>query len=668
MGTRAGYPEVPRKRVASVRLRAYAAAAGFGRGGVRGDTARRRTVLVRLLRYAYRLEPRTLALGLSARVLIAALTVAAPILVGQAIGRLPDAIARGADPAFIAVLAALLTVLLLNNVLGLVGETTATRISGTVEKDCTLRMGHAVSSRPGLATLDDPDVMSRVQKVRGRRWEIDVSVRQAQGPVIAQVLSLVGTAVALGITANWWLPAAMVAGWVGETVFVSRLIAREMDLWSGQTEPQKHAWYAFQQGMGKSAKEIRIFGLAGYFRQRHWDNMTAAFAPYWRRRRRNAVTNVAVMGGRVLITAGSLAYTGWQAGRGGLGLTQVATALPLILSIGQADTWMFGMIGRGSAVLTWLEELAIADPSSGVPVARAAARAPVEAPVTTGTPPEIVFDDVTFTYPRADNPILSGLSMTLPSGEAVALVGVNGAGKSTLVKLLAGTYAPDHGRVLVDGVDLATLDDDARARWQRRVAPITQDFIRLPLCAGDNVELGTGQTWAGRIDLDTWPGAAALDATALERTARRAGITDLIERLPSGWKTPLDKTITGGTDLSGGEWQRIGLARALRAVAVGADVLVLDEPAAALDVQAESRLVDGYLDLAQHVTSLVISHRFSVVRPVPLIYVLESGRIVERGSHAELMVVDGRYRTMFSLQASRYVEAAEAADRSGAES
>lgn len=614
--------------------------------------------MLRLLRYAHQLEPRVLALGVGSRVVYAALTVLAPLLVGQAIGRLPRAIDQGADTTFVLVVAVLLCVLLLSNMITLVGETTATRLASAVEKDATLRMGQALSGRPDLASLDDPDVLAKMQKVRGRRWEIEASVRQAQGPVIAQVLSLVGTAIALAVTISWWVPAAMVLAWLGETVFLSRLIAREMDLWSGQTEPQKHAWYAFQQGMGKSAKEIRIFGLAGYLQERHWSSMTAAFSPYWRRRRRTALVNVAVMGGRVTVTAGALAFTGWRASHGHLDLTGLATALPLILTIGQADTWMFGMIGRGSAVLTWLQELAIADPSGGIPVARTTPREPgaVDVPAGSG-PPEIVFDDVTFHYPGADRPILDGFTMRFPAGEAVALVGVNGAGKSTLVKLLAAGYRPDRGRILIDGVDLAALDDTARALWQRRVAPITQDFIRLPLPAGDNVELGTGHSWAGRIDLDTWPGAADLDTAALEQTARRAGIHDLIERLPEGWRTPLDKTIPGGTDLSGGEWQRIGLARALRAVATGADVLVLDEPAAALDVEAESRLVDGYLELARHVTSLVISHRFSVVRPVPLIYVLEHGHVVEYGSHEELMATGGRYRTMFTLQASRYVTA-----------
>jgi ABC-type multidrug transport system fused ATPase/permease subunit len=324
-------------------------------------------------------------------------------------------------------------------------------------------------------------------------------------------------------------------------------------------------------------------------------------------------------------------------------------------------------------VLRWLEELARAGAGelslaadargTGRPTTGAVLRPRTPAPLVVSAPaPTIVFEDVTFRYPTARTPVLDGLTMTLSGGGAAALVGVNGAGKSTLVKLLAGGYRPQRGRVLIDGVDLGRLDDEELAAWQRRVAPITQDFIRLPLPAGDNVELGAGQIWAGRVDLETWPGSADLLTTGLDSMAARAGIDDLVARLPAGWRTPLDKTIPGGVDLSGGEWQRIGLARALRAVAAGAQVLVLDEPAAALDVAAEARLVDGYLELADRVTSLVISHRFSVVRPVPLIYVLEGGRIVEAGSHEKLMDAGGRYHTMFSLQASRYVAAEQAAD------
>jgi ATP-binding cassette subfamily B protein len=250
----------------------------------------------------------------------------------------------------------------------------------------------------------------------------------------------------------------------------------------------------------------------------------------------------------------------------------------------------------------------------------------------------IRFENVSFRYPGSEYEVLSGLNLEIRAGEALALVGVNGAGKSTLVKLLGGVYQPTSGRITVDGVDLASLDLET---WQRRVAAIVQDFLRFPLPATDNVVLGAIEH--------------AKDPGAIELAAREAGIDEVIGALPAKWETVLDKTYDGGVDLSGGEWQRLALARALFAVNAGAGVLVLDEPAAALDVRAEAQLVERYLDLTSGVTSLIISHRFSVVRDAHRICVLADGRIVESGTHDELLAVGGRYASMFRLQAERYL-------------
>jgi len=585
-------------------------------------------------------------------VVTAALSIAAPLLVGQIIGRLAEVVHGRLNATFVVLLALLLLTIPLSNVVGLVSETLVEKLDALAERDILLRIGLALSSAPDLRALDDPDVASRLAKVRSRQWEVKNGIRTAQGQLITQVLGLTGSAIALSVVLSWWIAVLMVAAAVLEALFFRHTVHQQMDVWSGQTEDQKHARYAFEQGMGKSAKEVRVFGLAGYLRARHWDNMTAALAPYWRTRWRQSGISLLIGGGRVAVTVGALAYAGGQAANGNLSLTGLATSLPLILTVGSADMWMIGMVERAVTTLAWLEELSPDGSLQHLDDVATVSTATASAAPIGSAPPSVTFDDVSFGYSGSHREILRNLTVELPAGRPVALVGVNGAGKSTLVKLLAGGYRPTRGRVLVDGVDLASFDVEELRAWQRRVAPITQDFIRLPLTAGDNVELGTGQVWAGRIDMDAWP-----DTHALDMTARRAGITELIDGLPQRWATPLDKTLPGGTDLSGGEWQRIGLARALRAVEVGAGLLVLDEPAAALDVEAEARLVAGYLDLAGQVTSLVISHRFSVVRPVPIICVLEHGRIVEQGSHVELMDLGGRYQTMFSMQASRYVEA-----------
>jgi ATP-binding cassette, subfamily B, bacterial len=221
-----------------------------------------------------------------------------------------------------------------------------------------------------------------------------------------------------------------------------------------------------------------------------------------------------------------------------------------------------------------------------------------------------------------------------PAGRSLAVVGANGAGKTTLVKLLCGLYEPTAGRIEVDGQDLAEIDPMA---WQERLAAIFQDFSRYALTARENVTLG-----------------APLDDAALQRAATRAGALPVIDRLPNGWETVLSRQFTGGDDLSGGQWQRVALVRALYAVERGARVLVLDEPAANLDVRAEAELYDRFLDLTAGLTTIVISHRFSTVRRADRIVVLDGGRIAESGSHDELLALGGRYAHMFRLQADRF--------------
>jgi ATP-binding cassette subfamily B protein len=258
-------------------------------------------------------------------------------------------------------------------------------------------------------------------------------------------------------------------------------------------------------------------------------------------------------------------------------------------------------------------------------------------------PPRVRFEGVWFRYPGADTDVLRGLELSIDAGESIGLVGINGAGKSTLVHLLAGSLRPTAGRIVVDGVDLATLDEVDVAAWQRRLAVVTQDFLRLPLTARENVVL-----------------AEQLDLERLGDVARIAGVDGAVAGLPLGWETLLDRSVTDGGELSGGQWQRLALARALYSVQTGAGMLLLDEPAAALDVRAEVELVDRYLRLTRDLTCLLISHRFSVVRDADRICVLQDGVVAEQGTHEELMAEQGRYAAMFQLQAARYVITEEA--------
>lgn len=241
----------------------------------------------------------------------------------------------------------------------------------------------------------------------------------------------------------------------------------------------------------------------------------------------------------------------------------------------------------------------------------------------------IVFRNMTFSYPGRADPVLDGLDLTIDAGTSIAIVGVNGAGKTTLVKLTCRLYDPDGGCVEVDGADVRDL---ALASWRSRLAVIFQDFARYDLSVRDNVAP------LGAPDNLIWESLTEAGATS---------ITSL--------DTVLAKGYDDGTDLSGGQWQRIVIARALCAVKQGAELVILDEPTAQLDVRGEIEIFDRILEATRDKTTILISHRFSTVRRVDKIHVIEGGRVIEQGNHEELMAAQGRYRAMFDLQASRFV-------------
>jgi ATP-binding cassette subfamily B protein len=238
--------------------------------------------------------------------------------------------------------------------------------------------------------------------------------------------------------------------------------------------------------------------------------------------------------------------------------------------------------------------------------------------------------------------VLDELDLELEAGHSTAVVGLNGAGKTTLVKLLTRLYQPTGGAIRADGIDIADLD---LSSWQRRIAVIFQDFIRYELDARANITLGA----AHRLG----------DDAALLRAAERAGADDVLSALPYGAATTLSSRYRGGVDLSGGQWQRVALARALFAVEAGAGVLVLDEPTAQLDVRAEVAFFDRFLEITEGLTTVVISHRFSTVRRAHRIVLLGEGRVLERGTHDELLSLGGRYAELFELQARRFDDRGE---------
>jgi ATP-binding cassette subfamily B protein len=245
------------------------------------------------------------------------------------------------------------------------------------------------------------------------------------------------------------------------------------------------------------------------------------------------------------------------------------------------------------------------------------------------------FEGVSFTYPGAAAPALRDVDLHIRPGESLALVGENGSGKTTLIKLLTRLYRPDEGRILLDGLDLENWEEEA---LRQRIGVIFQDFARYQFLVGENIGVGDVRFFT---EQERWAEAA------------HKGMADaMIADLPQGYATQLGKWFKGGLELSGGQWQKIALARAF--MRSEADILVLDEPTAAMDAAAEATIFEHFRKLTQNRIAILISHRFSTVRMASQIVVIENGRIIERGSHVELMKLDGHYARLFSLQAAGY--------------
>ena len=540
-------------------------------------------------------------------------------------GLLVGAVQRGDSVA--APLALVGTIFVLLQVLSplhqAIGANLGSRLAAWLYDELT----HACVAPPGMGHLEDPRLTTDLTMARD--FDLGISgppLSIAMDFIASGLVELVGgiaSAIVLAAYA-WWAPLLLIGAWVA-----THYLLRESAIWKDRNteevrEAERHADYAYRLAVEPpAAKELRLFGLSAWTVERFASQRRKLLDLQWkatRLRERPVLWSLLVVLSANLVVFWSIASAAAD-GRLALGMTVTFASAAVgvsMLAFGGLSWALDGASAPAAAVLRLREAMAKAGALKRG--SRTASNLPAR---------EIRFRDVTFKYPIGEGaPVLDHFDLTIPAGSSLAIVGQNGAGKTTLAKLLCRLYDPQQGAIEIDGVDLRELDIDA---WRARVTAVFQDFIRFELPLRDNVSP-----------------SGAPDGV-IETALAEAGAAQL-----ASLDTILARGYEGGTDLSGGQWQRIALARALCAVKMGAGLVLLDEPTAQLDVRGEAEIFERILKATRKATTILISHRFSTVRHADRICVLEHGRVIELGTHDELMASGGRYRTMFELQASRF--------------
>lgn len=479
-----------------------------------------------------------------------------------------------------------------------------------------------------LSQFEDSEFYDKLTRARREASSRPLSLVQRTFGLVQNGISLVSYALLLVQFSGWAVVVLVLAGlpaFVAEAKFSGD--AFRLFRWRSP-ETRKQAYLEMVLAREDHAKEVKLFGLGPVFLSRYREIFERLFGDD------RALTLRRGLWGFVLGLVGTAAFYGaytW------IGIAAVAGTITL----GQMTMYLLLFKQGQSAVSASLSSIGgMYEDNLYLSTLYEYLEQPVDGEgghAVAGPDPSagVRFDDVSFTYPGADAPALEHVSFSLRPGETLALVGENGSGKTTLIKLLTRLYLPTEGTVTLDGLDIREWDE---ARLRERVGVIFQDFARYQMLAGENVGAGDVEAFD---DEARWRDAAV-----------RGMAAPFIESWPEGYQTQLGRWFFKGRELSGGQWQKVALSRAF--MRTGADILVLDEPTAAMDAEAEAEVFDHVRGQAEGKMTILISHRFSTVRMADRIVVLDRGRVVEEGSHADLVAAGGRYARLFELQAAGY--------------